>query len=118
MFERSRGEAAYHVAIEETLGREPNFNAQTDKDEIKQKLLRTMILYHYDNDDFFRFSRVFGELDFAKNLEKVTKIDQKTWKKSRKSTKKLGKSHENRQKNLEKVTKMGLISKKKCNFAA
>lgn len=54
VFERGRGEAAYHaaVAIDESLGREPNFDADTDKDEIQQKLLRTMILYFYNNNDF------------------------------------------------------------------
>ena len=56
VFDDSRGEAAYHaaVAIDEVIGREPNFDAHTDKDEIKQKLLRTMILHYYDNDDFQR----------------------------------------------------------------
>ena len=54
VFERGRGEAAYHaaVAIDESLGREPNFDADTDKDEIKLKLLRTMILHFYNNNDF------------------------------------------------------------------
>ena len=54
VFENSRGEVAYHaaVAIDETIGREPNFEADTDKDEIKQKVLRTMILYFFNNDDF------------------------------------------------------------------
>ncbi|MBR0178419.1 MAG: tetratricopeptide repeat protein [Bacteroidales bacterium] len=54
VFERGRGEAAYRaaVAIDEALGREPNFGADTDKDEIQQKLLRTMILYFYNNNDF------------------------------------------------------------------
>ena len=54
VFERGRGEAAYRaaVAIDESLGREPNFDADTDKDEIQQKLLRTMILYFYNNNDF------------------------------------------------------------------
>ena len=53
-FEHGRGEAAYRaaVAIDETIGREPNFDADTDKDEIKLKLLRTMILYYFDNNDF------------------------------------------------------------------
>lgn len=54
VFEKNRGEAAYHtaVAIDETIGREPNFDADTDKDEIKQKILRTMILYYFNNNDF------------------------------------------------------------------
>ena len=54
VFEKSRGEAAYRAAlsIDEVIGREPNFDADTDKDDIKLKLLRTMILYFYDNDDF------------------------------------------------------------------
>ena len=46
VFENSRGEAAYRAAlsIDEAIGREPNFDADTDKDEIKLKVLRTMIL--------------------------------------------------------------------------
>lgn len=54
VFENSRGEVAYRaaVAIDETIGREPNFEADTDNDEIKQKVLRTMILYFFNNDDF------------------------------------------------------------------
>ena len=54
VFEKSRGEVAYRAAlsIDEVIGREPNFDADTDKDDIKLKLLRTMILYFYDNDDF------------------------------------------------------------------
>ena len=49
VFERSRGEAAYQaaVAIDEVIGREPNFDVETDKDEIKLKVLRTMILYFF-----------------------------------------------------------------------
>ena len=54
VFENNRGEMAYNaaVAIDETIGREPNFTADTDKDEIKLKILRTMILYFYNNNDF------------------------------------------------------------------
>ena len=54
VFENSRGETAYHAAaaIDEAIGREPNFDADSDKDEIKLKLLRTMILYYFDNNDF------------------------------------------------------------------
>ena len=54
VFENSRGEAAYQaaLAIDEVIGRDPNFEADTDKDEIKLKVLRTMILYYFDNDDF------------------------------------------------------------------
>ena len=53
-FEHGRGEAAYQaaVAIDEVIGREPNFDADTDKDEIKLKVLRTMILYFFNNNDF------------------------------------------------------------------
>ena len=53
-FEHGRGEAAYRaaVAIDEVIGREPNFDAETDKDEIKLKVLRTMILYFFNNNDF------------------------------------------------------------------
>ncbi len=54
VFENNRGEAAYQaaLAIDETIGREPNFDADTDKDEIKLKVLRTMILYFFNNNDF------------------------------------------------------------------
>ena len=54
VFEKNKGQTAYQaaVAIDEVIGREPNFDAETDKDEIKLKLLRTMILYYFNNDDF------------------------------------------------------------------
>ena len=54
VFESSRGEAAYHtaVAIDEVIGREPNFDVTTDKDEVELKVLRTMILYYFGNNDF------------------------------------------------------------------
>ncbi len=54
VFEKNKGEVAYQaaVAIDETIGREPNFDLKTDKDEIKLKILRTMILYFFGNDDF------------------------------------------------------------------
>lgn len=54
VFEDNRGEAAYRaaLAIDETIGREPNFDADTDKDEIKLKVLRTMILHFFNNNDF------------------------------------------------------------------
>lgn len=54
VFEKNKGEVAYQaaVAIDETIGREPNFTLETDKDEIKLKILRTMILYYFGNDDF------------------------------------------------------------------
>lgn len=54
VFEDSRGEAAYRaaVAIDAAVGREPNFDINTNKDEIKLKLLRTMILYYFNNNDF------------------------------------------------------------------
>ena len=54
VFENNRGEASYSaaVAIDEAIGREPNFDADTDKDEIKLKVLRTMILYYFNTDDF------------------------------------------------------------------
>ena len=54
VFENNRGEAAYRaaLAIDETIGREPNFDANADKDEIKLKVLRTMILYFFNNNDF------------------------------------------------------------------
>ncbi len=54
VFENNRGEVAYRAAaaIDETIGREPNFDANTDKDEIKLKILRTMILYFFNNNDF------------------------------------------------------------------
>ena len=54
VFENSKGEAAYQaaVAIDEVIGREPNFDEDTDKDEIKLKVLRTMILYYFNDNDF------------------------------------------------------------------
>lgn len=54
VFENSKGETAYKAAltIDEAIGREPNFDADTDKDEIKLKLLRTMILHYFNNNDF------------------------------------------------------------------
>ena len=54
VFEDNRGEVAYRaaLAIDEAIGREPNFDADTDKDEIKLKVLRTMILYFFNNNDF------------------------------------------------------------------
>lgn len=56
VFEKNKGEVAYQaaVAIDKTIGREPNFTLETDKDEIKLKILRTMILYFFGNDDFQR----------------------------------------------------------------
>ena len=54
VFENKRGEEAYNaaVAIDEVIGREPNFDADTDKDVIKLKILRTMILYYFNHNDF------------------------------------------------------------------
>ena len=54
VFENNKGLTAYRaaVAIDEYIGREPNFDADSDKDDIKLKLLRTMILYYYGNNDF------------------------------------------------------------------
>jgi signal transduction histidine kinase len=66
VFERNRGEAAYRtaVAIDESIGREPNFDADTDKDEIKVKVLRTMILYYFNNNDFQHAVR-YSEIGIA-----------------------------------------------------
>ncbi len=54
VFERNKGEVAYQaaVAIDEVIGREPNFTLETEKDEIKLKILRTMILYYFNHNDF------------------------------------------------------------------
>lgn len=54
VFENNKGKTAYQaaVAIDNVIGREPNFDQETDKDEVKLKLLRTMILYFFNNDDF------------------------------------------------------------------
>ncbi len=54
VFENNKGETAYHaaLAIDEAIGREPNFDIDTDKDEVKLKVLRTMILYFFNNNDF------------------------------------------------------------------
>ena len=66
VFEHNRGEAAYRAAvtIDETIGREPNFDADTDKDEIKVKVLRTMILYYFNNNDFQHAVR-YSEIGIA-----------------------------------------------------
>lgn len=71
VFENSRGETAYHaaVAIDEIIGREPNFDIDTDKDEIKLKLLRTMILYYFNNNDF-EHAITYSELGIA-HYEKI-----------------------------------------------
>ena len=54
VFENNRGVEAYNaaVAIDEVIGREPNFDADTDKDVIKLKILRTIILYYFNHNDF------------------------------------------------------------------
>ena len=54
VFDNNKGEVAYQaaVAIDEVIGREPNFGPESDKDDIKLKVLRTMILYFYENNDF------------------------------------------------------------------
>lgn len=54
VFENNKGKTAYQaaVAIDNVIGREPNFDQETDKDEVKLKLLRTMILYFFNSDDF------------------------------------------------------------------
>ena len=66
VFENNRGEAAYRaaLAIDETIGREPNFDANTDKDEIKLKVLRTMILYYFNNNDF-QHAITYSEIGIA-----------------------------------------------------
>lgn len=71
VFENNRGEVAYRaaVAIDETLGREPNFEANTDKDEIKLKVLRTMILYFFNTEDFQHVVR-YSEIGIA-HYEKI-----------------------------------------------
>ena len=72
IFENSRGEESYQaaLALEEVVGREPNFEADSDKDEIKQKLLRTLILYFYGNDDFSHVVK-YSEI----GIEHYRKID-------------------------------------------
>ena len=54
VFESNGGEEAYQaaVAIDEAIGREPNFDAHTGKDEIKLKVLRTMILHFFNNEEY------------------------------------------------------------------
>ena len=71
VFENSRGEVAYRaaVAIDEVIGREPNFDADTDKDEIKLKVLRTMILYYFNNNDF-QHTIAYSEIGIA-HYEKI-----------------------------------------------
>jgi len=54
VFESSRGEASYRaaVAVDKAIGREPNYNDADNKDDIKVDLLRTLILYFYEKNDF------------------------------------------------------------------
>lgn len=71
VFENNRGEVAYRaaVAIDEVIGREPNFEPTTDKDEIKLKVLRTMIL-HFFNDEDFQHVVMYSEIGIA-HYEKI-----------------------------------------------
>ena len=71
VFESNRGEVAYRaaVAIDEVIGREPNFDLSTDKDEIKLKLLRTMILYYFNKNDF-QHAITYSEIGIA-HYEKI-----------------------------------------------
>lgn len=66
VFENNRGEVAYRaaLAIDEVIGREPNFDLTTDKDEIKLKVLRTMILYYFNNNDF-QHAITYSEIGIA-----------------------------------------------------
>lgn len=54
VFENNRGEVACRaaMAIDDAIGREPNFTDEDDKDVIKVNLLRTLILYFYEVNDF------------------------------------------------------------------
>ena len=71
VFENNRGEVAYRaaVAIDEVIGREPNFEPTTDKDEIKLKVLRTMILHFFNTEDFQHVVR-YSEIGIA-HYEKI-----------------------------------------------
>ena len=71
VFENNRGEMAYRaaVAIDEVIGREPNFEPTTDKDEIKLKVLRTMILHFFNTEDFQHVVR-YSEIGIA-HYEKI-----------------------------------------------
>jgi len=66
IFENGKGDVAYQAAvtIDEVIGREPNFDPTTDKDEIKLKLLRTMILYYFNNNDF-QHAITYSEIGIA-----------------------------------------------------
>ena len=71
VFENNRGEVAYRaaVAIDEVIGREPNFEPTTDKDEIKLKVLRTIILHFFNTEDFQHVVR-YSEIGIA-HYEKI-----------------------------------------------
>ena len=71
VFENNRGEVAYRAAvtIDEVIGREPNFEPTTDKDEIKLKVLRTMILHFFNTEDFQHVMR-YSEIGIA-HYEKI-----------------------------------------------
>ncbi len=71
VFENNRGEVAYRAAvtIDEVIGREPNFEPTTDKDEIKLKVLRTMILHFFNTEDFQHVVR-YSEIGIA-HYEKI-----------------------------------------------
>lgn len=74
VFENNRGEVAYRAAvtIDEVIGREPNFEPTTDKDEIKLKVLRTMILHFFNTEDFQHVVR-YSEIGIA-HYEKIDDI--------------------------------------------
>jgi len=71
VFENNRGEVAYRAAvtIDEVIGREPNFEPTTSKDEIKLKVLRTMILHFFNTEDFQHVVR-YSEIGIA-HYEKI-----------------------------------------------
>lgn len=63
-FERERGEKAFKVAqtIMDSIGEVANFDADTDKDEIKAKLLKSLVSYYFTVNEF---DEMFAYTDIA-----------------------------------------------------
>lgn len=64
VFERERGEKAFRVAqtIMDSIGVEASFDADTDKDEIKAKLLKSLVSYYFGVNEF---DKVFAYAEIA-----------------------------------------------------
>ena len=63
-FERERGERAFNVAqtIMDSIGEVVNFDADTDKDEIKAKLLKSLVSHYFTVNEF---EEMFAYTDIA-----------------------------------------------------